>query len=97
MIAVQKLFGCIDMLKSAASIALAQILDGAFALEKVLDPLDNGFQSSDVLEIISGLTQDNTLDKLVSGAAALRKVGTLGDITINELLEVLKPHVPELK
>lgn len=85
------------MLKSAASIALAQILDGAFALEKVLDPLDNGFQSSDVLEIISGLTQDSTLDKLTSGAAALRKVGTLGDITINELLEVLKPHVPALK
>lgn len=84
------------MLKSQASIALSEILAGAFALERVLDPLDDGLQVNDVGSIIKALQADLTLDTILDGVKALKRAGTLGEITVNELVEVLKPYVPNL-
>lgn len=85
------------VLKSSASIALSQILSGAFALERILDPVDDGFQVTDIGSVIKAIQTDNTLDVIIDGVQALKMAGTLGEITISELIEVLKPYVPNLK
>lgn len=84
------------MSRSKAAAALAEVLAGAFAIEKALAPFRDGVQGSDLITLADILTQDDTLERITAGVRALREAGSFGSITLAELVEVTGPYVATL-
>lgn len=76
-------------LKSQASKELRELLHGAFVLADVLSPLLNGVEFADFPILVAKLRDPFVRQRLASAVKDVHLIGSqIGDITINELLEI---------